>query len=70
MNKIRNLRLKKGLSQSQLAVAANTHQSVVSKAENGNMAVSHVSGYQTLERIARVLGTDADDLLEDVNRAA
>ncbi len=59
--KIRQLRLKRGMGQEQLAIEASVDQSALSKFERGKRS----SGFSeaALERMANSLGTTLDELM-------
>ena len=53
-HKIKDLRVAKGLSQTELAESIGVRQPIVSRIEKG----THVPTWRNLERIARALGTE------------
>ncbi len=56
---LRKLRLKKNMSQGNLAIILNVNRAYISKIENGRMNPT----LSTLEKIAKALGVPADELL-------
>lgn len=58
--KVRFLRNKRGLTQAQLAIKANTTITTISAIENGNS----VPGYMIVGNLADVLGCEKIELLE------
>ena len=62
MNKIKELRKEKGLTQTQLAELAGTGQSRISQYESGDMPVENMTIGQA-KKIADALGVKLEDLL-------
>jgi transcriptional regulator with XRE-family HTH domain len=64
-DRLRELRLKKGLSQERLAFEARLHRTYISSAERGERNVSLVN----LERLALALGVRLRDLIPEAEPA-
>ena len=60
-DKIRQLRIKKGLSQEQLAHEANLHRAYIGQIERGEKNI----GVENLQIIAKALGIKTSKLIED-----
>jgi transcriptional regulator with XRE-family HTH domain len=61
--RIRQLRKAKNLNQSELADKVGINFTYLSKIENDNVASSEFPSEETIKKLAKALGADADDLL-------
>ncbi|MDK2897609.1 MAG: Helix-turn-helix domain [Candidatus Atribacteria bacterium] len=64
--KLKELRLKAGLPQWQLAFKVNIPETTFSKIENGHLPLS----YELAEKIAEVLSVPVEEILEEENTLA
>jgi transcriptional regulator with XRE-family HTH domain len=58
--RIKELRLKKGLSQGKIAKALNVHPTYISQIERGG----RMPTFKTVERIAKALGVSMNEMLK------
>lgn len=63
MTKLQNIRKAKGLSQAQLAVAAEVNVRMLQKYEQGERSINKAEAL-TVYKLAQVLGCSVEDLLE------